>query len=265
MYSALKKLLPKGFRKFFKPLYLALVARGFTKPVCVYTKDGFSIWLDPHNGAVDEYMYIHKNWEPQIARLIKDNVATGDVFLDIGANIGYMSLLACAQGARVIAYEPIPRLVEQLQKSARENNFDITTRPVALGSEVMDTTISVFPKNVGGSSLVRETNTKIPISISTLDTEGVPKVDFIKIDTEGYEWGVLKGAEATIDTHKPNVVFEFSPRRYLDKTKTILSFFVEKGYTLFDIDRNMAIENIDTYLAITDTDETNIFASYTHV
>ena len=129
MYNTVKKYIPASVRSVLKPLYQAWALRNFTEPEIVVVRDGsaeFSIALDRQNGAVDEYIFMHRNWEPQVGKVLHQQLATGGVFVDVGANIGYFSLLASSlvgESGKVVAFEPLPQLVNQIRRSAAENDY----------------------------------------------------------------------------------------------------------------------------------------------
>ena len=82
-------MIPARVRKFFKPYYLSWSLRKFKDNQIVKVVDGpiiFEIEIDPRNGAVDEYIFMHKNWEPYISEVIRRKLKIGDVFVDVGAN-----------------------------------------------------------------------------------------------------------------------------------------------------------------------------------
>ena len=273
MYRTVKGLIPKRLRKTFRPVYARLALRGFDRPQSVEIKTyGFSIQLEPNNGEVDEYIYMHRNWETTIAAILEQKLERGGTFIDIGANIGYFSLEAATlvgEGGRVIAFEPLPFLAEQLRTSIQLNGFsNIDVRQLALGDSVGEQKIELQRGNIGGSSLVKELDSGHfeTVKVARLDDElaGIDRVDLIKIDVEGYEYEVLKGAQAVLQKHQPTLVMEFSPnvyrRRDPNMARDILLLLVNAGYSLTDIDRNIAVTDVDEFLAGLGTEQTNLLA-----
>jgi hypothetical protein len=113
-------------------------------------------------------------------------------------------------------------------------------------------------KNAGGSSIVHNDDTKESISISVKKGDDelatVPTVNFIKIDVEGYEYEVLLGMKQHITKDKPTLCIEFSGQFYKDQGKNhgkkILSFLMDQGYILYDIEQDMKkITNIEEFLS----------------
>ena len=135
-------------------------------------------------------------------RFVKD---TG-VALDIGANIGLWSRDLCNRFRNVIAFEPVADFRNCLIKNVTASNIDI--RPYALGS--VNTTIDmiVTEGNTGHSHVDNSTIGTGDIEMWRLDTLKFNRIDYIKIDCEGYELTILEGAEQTVKKHKPVIVVE---------------------------------------------------------
>ena len=140
--------------------------------------------------------------------------------VDIGANIGYFTMLAASLvGPRghVLAVEPNPRNMRLLEASRRANRYDhVTLAQAAAGRE---TGILIL-----NTSYSNGTTSAPPDDLAQLlSAESVPclrldslvdvntTVDFIKVDVEGAEYNALLGAEGTIRRCRPFIVSEFSP------------------------------------------------------
>jgi len=126
-------------------------------------------------------------------------LAAGGTFVDIGANIGFYSLILTARGAaRTLAIEPVPTVYERLLFNILANSFEdrVVTVPVALGDEPRTAVITAAP-DLGSSSIVRSdiagpkhTVKMVPLS-HVLQQHGFTSVDAMKIDVEGMEDSVL--------------------------------------------------------------------------
>lgn len=254
-------------------MYLRWSLRSFTEPMAITVKKyGFQIQLDPRNAAVDEYVYMHKNWEPHIATAILAHLDEGSVFIDAGANIGYFSLLAASrigQTGKVVAFEPIQRLVEQIETSIALNDFTtIDVRNMALGATKSELVLAIVPGNVGGSSLVKHNESGITETVSVVPLDdAIPdldRVDVIKIDVEGYEYELLQGAQRVITTHHPVIVIEFSPNLYATRIpahgSAILEFMRKHGYTIYDLEQHVVVDDVQSYLDTLGCTQTNLIA-----
>jgi FkbM family methyltransferase len=132
----------------------------------------------------------------------------GMVFVDVGANVGYYSLLAAslvgAQG-RVVAVEPSPYAYQRLKQTITSGNLpNIAAVQLALGSA--NTTLDLpMPSETGWihspsffSDDVAKVNVKVRKLDDCMDEWGISVVDLIKIDVEGFELEVLRGAESSL-------------------------------------------------------------------
>ncbi len=134
----------------------------------------------------------------------------GDVFVDVGANFGYLSAYAAAcvgSSGEVHSFEPVPAYFDHLQKTAAQNpNYSWAVNPQAVGDQAGRGTISVFGNsNPGWNTLVpgfmpaAEIASKCEVDVIRLEdylqARNLHSIRMIKIDTEGFEFSVLKGLE----------------------------------------------------------------------
>lgn len=126
IYKISKKLVRTKIRMRLKPLYMSWALRRFTQPAKIWIKKHqFITWLDPENKAVGDYIFIHRHWELDVESIIEELLSLGEVFVDIGANIGFFSLRGASivgPTGQVIAFEPISRVPHQLKMSVQANN-----------------------------------------------------------------------------------------------------------------------------------------------
>lgn len=144
----------------------------------------------------------------------------GDVFYDIGANVGFLSVVGAhcvgPQGA-VHAFEPLPANVALVRRNASLNGFaQIVVHPIAVG-DVTGRAQLVVAAYSGGSALAAveappdATGESIEVDISTVDAlveRGLPPPTLVKIDVEGAELLVLKGMELVCARHAPRILYE---------------------------------------------------------
>lgn len=220
----------------------------------------YNIIVDPQNGFVDKYIFVYKDFEPEIKDIFLKYVKEGFTVLDIGANIGVHTLFfskVVGDTGRVIAFEPIKRICEQLKKSIAINDFqNIVLNNYALGDKQTNAKINILKENMGGSSIYNNKDTKFDseenIMIKVLDNLNLPRIDFIKMDVEGYEWNVIKGAKNLLERDRPNIVFEYNPISYDEEEKgsslEFLRYLKSLGYKLFDVSEiNREIEDFEMY------------------
>jgi len=222
----------------------------------------FSICLNPYlNGGVDEVIYETGTWEPEITSLIKKYVPAGGTFVDIGANIGFHSLFAASvigPTGKVLSFEPLPRLQEQLRQSIERNDYsNIEIKPVALGTIAGTATLSLVEENIGASSIQdvvgdRAVGSMVTVPVQTLDSyqEELSRLDLIKIDIEGSEYEALRGGENVLCRFKPVIILEFSPHVYekdfVGKSLVLYEYLKSLGYTITDIENQ--VSDVETSL-----------------
>jgi FkbM family methyltransferase len=117
---------------------------------------------------------------------------------------------------KVIAFEPVPYLADTIVKTARVNRHSwVEVQRLALGTTDGATEFSVERGNSGGSRLGRVEGDFSHITVSTARLDSffaarpeIGRVDFVKIDVEGYEEAVLQGARASLARFRPGLLFE---------------------------------------------------------
>ncbi len=230
----------------------------------------FTIKLDPQNGFVDRNIFTAGVYEPDILAVIKDYLPSGGTYVDIGTNIGQHALFAASvvgpQG-RVIAFEPIPRLVTQFSESITINQFTdrITIHTVGCSDRTEQQTLKIMSSNVGGSSLHEtkiDSDTSLTINLAPADTylSKEQKIDLIKIDTEGHEYEVFEGLKNTIARTKPTIIFEYSPtfRHDIEPIRTF-DVLQENHYRYFDLeDGHKEITDLSNWVANFKKRQTNL-------
>jgi len=159
--------------------------------------------------------------------------------LDIGANIGYYSLLAASvvgPAGSVFAVEPNPRNVRMLLASARLNHF---THVQIIQSAAAREWGIVLLYTDGSQGSVRQPSDEAAIlSAGTVNAARLDdilagrRIDVIKIDVEGYEHEALLGCLHTIRTHRPIIFSEFQPGTFAGSPEDYLAFLENEGYAL---------------------------------
>jgi len=188
------------------------------EPVCRKLL-GFQIYASPDDWAVGQHILETGMHEAHVTNVMKRVLRPGMVFVDIGANIGFFTLLArsiVGSKGRVYAFEPNPRNVALLDLSLRANSFqDVELFPFALADSAR-----LFVYDAQGSNGVITSfdgNLRISAASSLIRSVCMDRVlpldrcDVLKIDVEGAEGLALKGALGTIRSHHPRIFSEFSP------------------------------------------------------
>lgn len=174
----------------------------------VLTLDGNRYYL-PQN-TFEEHTYIHEYGLKYLPKYVKEYIAGKD-FLDVGAYLGDTSifLLRNYSPNRIYAYEPVSENAKLLTNTVKKNDTDkIIVVEKGLGEKEEDIDIYIDPKKLSGSSINSSVSNnymeKKRIHISTVDNEyNDKKIGLIKMDVEGAEYAVIKGAMETIKRDKP--------------------------------------------------------------
>ncbi len=195
--------------------------------VFMETEEGIAYNLH-RNSLEDKAVYYTKgSLEAKLQYLFRRFVREGDYVLDIGANSGFHTV--CLSGivgdaGRVHAFEPVPfnyiKMVTNLHLNGIRN---VVTHDCALGATNRQQVMNVIREGEleqGNHSLaanekivgaLKDKIDPLEVSVRRLDDvlPSIPRLDFIKIDVEGYENEVLKGAQALIRKHQPIVIMEW--------------------------------------------------------
>jgi FkbM family methyltransferase len=174
------------------------------------TRRGFRIFTLPGDLTSD--------WIKLYGKFMLDHLKPGSTFLDIGANIGYFSLLAAVTGgARVVSFEPQRTVADLLQQSVAHNRIGDSARVErrALSNAPATMRMTSCPGNTGHSRLADNDDKgaqPYPVPVAALDEwlagNPVGPVSVCKIDTEGAELRVLQGMPQLLDRDGPAIVIE---------------------------------------------------------
>jgi len=147
-------------------------------------------------------------YEDETLSYIRTNFPCQKTILDVGANIGnHTTFLAEFMNAeRIHAFEPHPMNFELLQRNM-EKYPHVTLHDYALGETIKRMSIETELGNMGNVKVLDD-NSNGEIKMFPLDAFDFQDVTLIKIDVEGYEWGVLQGAIETIRRWQPVLVVE---------------------------------------------------------
>ena len=181
----------------------------------------FYILVNPTE-HIQQQLFWYGYYEKELAIMLKKILRANDVFLDIGANIGYFSLLAANNlpSVKVISFEPVNELFQKLNENISLNNIkNITTVNAAVGeiNEEKEMFLSAHD-NLGMSSFQQPgnyTGKKEKVKVLTIDdwfkTSGLSSIDLIKLDVEGSELAALKGMKEVLQKQRPVVIVEINP------------------------------------------------------
>jgi FkbM family methyltransferase len=228
----MKKLLAAGFRQLFRVPALRPTYYGFYKHLfaprrlfdgvrkTVAYRPGLRLSLHLEDW-IQQNIYFLGSYEERGLRFVESFLRPGDVFIDVGANIGVYSLLAAQRvgpGGRVYAFEPVPGTAARLRQQVALNDLtNITVEEMAVSDAPGTVPIYLPPAgNSGMASLhayTDELRAPVVVAATTLDayTHGWPAVRLVKMDIEGAEWLALQGMQQLLATQRPALLLELEP------------------------------------------------------
>jgi FkbM family methyltransferase len=191
-----------------------------------------------------------KDWESETIPVFYKMAQSAQIVLDIGANTGFYTLLACTANpnARVIAFEPVPRVYEKLMEHIRINHFDdrceahrmavsnfVGTAQMHVPFGDLPTSASLNTDGFRGLS-----GTLVEVPVTTVDAVmGDKPVDLAKIDVEGFEPQVLEGMQMTLRRFRPALFIECLPDGPYREVEEILK---NLGYQIYLLSHNGPIQ-----------------------
>ena len=166
----------------------------------------------------DDYLrHIGNDFEPHMCALFDGLIRPDFNCLDIGANIGCTSILFGQLAARVTAFEPSPSTFQILQRNVAASALtNIELRNVGLGAKAERLTLTFAPNNRSGAFVSNLTQASSGHTIENIDiaigdeSVGPERIDFIKLDVEGFEMQVLTGLTGVIARDRPVLVTEMN-------------------------------------------------------
>jgi len=209
----------------------------------------FQLYIRPNDYFIGAAIAREKQYEPAVTAAIKQHLQPGQVFVDVGANIGYFTCLAAAivgTKGHVFAFEPNPDNVQLIRKSIAANSFEnVSLFPVAVAESDQELKLDAGAASSNAriidfsADAVPGLNTPILVKAVTLDATlaGVHKIDLVKLDIEGAEPRAWAGMRQLVKKHRPGLLFEFSPEliRVTSHTppEALLDSILEAGYQLY--------------------------------
>jgi FkbM family methyltransferase len=224
-------------------------------------EEGGLAWGRLHDGSailvpIDDYIgraiYFVGDLDRKVTRVIKRIVSQGDVVLDVGANLGLVTMqLARLVGdrGRVHAFEPNPAMVDLLSQTVERNaarNVEIHT--FALGPKADQLHLRIPRDHAGRASFVRnqsfEWNETVVVPVRTLSSVvkdlNLGRVRLLKIDVEGFELEVFQGAEEWMSSNPPDfILFESNEPRCQNTVDPVMKFLEDHDYQIYVLNKSM--------------------------
>jgi FkbM family methyltransferase len=212
------------------------------------TQYGHKIFVDTRDTSVAPHMLFDGKWEDWISRHIPDLIRPGDTVVEVGANVGYYTLLACSlvgPSGRVLAFEANPDLSSLLFRSVEVNGFldrcEIVGKAVSQKSQKLRfrrwknhmASSSLHPFDAEYIKRYQDEVDEIEVESISLDEQliGLNRLDFIKIDAEGSEPWIFEGMQETLRRFPAvKIIFEYADIAFEETIHSNLSPWLEQLY-----------------------------------
>jgi len=207
-------------------------------------RDGAKWVLNPSDYVHRDVFWFGKKdmWDVwHVKKIIKPN----STILDVGANFGYYSIILALElmkKCQIYAFEPCLPVFSRLVRNIMLNDLDSCIKPlsIALSDKIGSGGALAFNQGNSGATFI-DNSRNGDIQMTTVDkfcelNSGISKVDFIKIDVEGFELFVLQGARQVILRDKPVVFLELNPfclKRNRITANSLIELLLSYGYKLF--------------------------------
>lgn len=194
--------------------------------------------------VIQRYIYYFGIWEPNVEALLQARLQPGDVFIDVGANIGYFTLLGAKlvglQG-RVVSIEASTSTMRHLKANIARNHFDNRIRCVHAAASDSEGTVILYEGqkgNIGSASIVRaEGQASEEVRSASLEKllepNEIESARIIKIDVEGAEWLVFRGMQPLLSRLRADaeIVMEINPE--LSEADRVVELLARGGWNAY--------------------------------
>lgn len=233
---------PKG-----RPLGGLMDAVGYRCPVHCELLNGMRV-IVPWNDDQGRSLYDKGVYEPESVRAFTGLLLPGMTVLDVGAHLGQYTLIASdrvSRGGRVYAFEAVPETFRWLKRNVALNdlpNVELVNAAVSDSTEPVTVHLA-STRDTGSNSIAGpawvDSGRKITVPALTLDgylaEKMIPKVDVVKLDVEGWELPVLRGAEKMLRQMRPRLMVEFEEERQKlagTSCAELARYLTDRGYRL---------------------------------
>jgi FkbM family methyltransferase len=182
---------------------------------------GHKMIVDTRDISLAYHLLLDGYWESWITNVFNEKLREGMTVVEVGANVGYYSLLAAAKigpRGKLYCFEANPDITEILSTNVEINGFSDRAQIInmAVYSHSGELRFYVLPKHMGGSRLFRPDGENKPIAVKAISLDEFfpagTRVDFLKVDAEGAEAFILQGSQRLLrENPQISIVMEFIP------------------------------------------------------
>ena len=245
-YKIIKKIFEgKGLTKFSSVRKIKNYALDNFKTEFVYVQ-GNKIFLDDEDCL---QLSVNEITEPVETKLFNDIIKNGEVLVDVGANIGYFTLIMAklsGSSGKIFSFEPENKNFEILEKNVKINNYqNVVLEKKGVSDRNGVNKFFLSSKNTGMHSLqkIRDDSKEVKIDVIKLDDyfftlDLVEKISLIKIDVEGAEFQVLNGMKTILKNKNLKLLIEFIPdhlKKHGTNPSDVLKILEDNDFKLYQI------------------------------
>tara|TARA_B100001750_G_scaffold245496_1_gene265267 strand:+ start:82 stop:996 length:915 start_codon:yes stop_codon:yes gene_type:complete len=246
-----KLLRSEGFSKTFSSFYDYYYTKYRLKKIRqsgnnLILTHGCKMEVNPNDEGLSAELLVHGSHEPDTTKFVSKYLKENIVCVDVGANIGYYSTLyskIVGQNGKVLAIEPSPVNFEFLKKNLELQNFSNYLVFNCASGDKEGNVRFLMDKRANKCMIVQDetesSNNPDIISVPVrkiddiIDESNVERVDFLKMDVEGYEWFAIQGALKTIQKFRPSIQIEIHFNKLGHEiTQKILNILKNENYQI---------------------------------
>lgn len=204
----------------------------------------YNMYVPTRDTAIAPHLIMDGYWEPWVTTALF-RLPRNIQCIDIGANLGYYTLLLADLCGNVRAFEPQRELVQFILNSVKVNGLldRVQVSPGAVSDWDGTAGLSFLggSTDLGSVSIVEGRGVDNPIPVRTLD--GLrKKIDFIKMDAEGSEEQIWKGGQKLIEAQRPTILMEFTPHAYEEAPGFLER--IQAWYPLREVDTDGGLKSV---------------------
>lgn len=200
------------------------------------------------NCFISDMVKNNQIWEKYMHNVFEKYITSESVVIECGCHIGIHTIKIASLCHKLYAFEPMPETNKVLNENILLNCLDnVIVFQKGVSNKIGKTKYSwIEDGNPGGSGLdnnpmgippwIPMTNDNIEVELTTIDSLDLDKLDFMKIDVEGYETLVIEGAMNTIIKCKPIIIMEVWKDHFghidIDYTKSLFKNLLDIGYSI---------------------------------
>jgi FkbM family methyltransferase len=180
--------------------------------------------VHPGSETVSNFLRSYRVWQRPLTAFIAQALRPGDGFVDVGANIGYFSVIAASAvgtRGRVHSFEPDPENFALLERNRALNGLEgMRCHAVAVADRIGEAVLHRSASNRGGHSLLEKPGLagelRVPVTRLDVVLADEPPPRIVKIDVQGGDLAVLEGMEGLLSggRSRPLVILEFAPGEF---------------------------------------------------